>query len=86
MAQFSASQLYVIVTYISYDGISGDTDNIFTDMAQAQQEADRINAEQKARYSTTLHYSVMKLSEYIREYGDKERSAGEASAGVDGNW
>jgi hypothetical protein len=71
----STSNLYIVVTYISYSGISGDTDNIFTDRKEAESAAAESNEYMKNR-NCTLKYSVMTLDDYISEVRSEARQQG----------
>jgi hypothetical protein len=71
----SASNLYLVVTYISYDGISGDTDYLYTDRAEAEEAAKKAN-EYTQKLNSSLKYSVMDLYEYISEVKSEATLAG----------
>jgi len=71
----SASNLYIVVTYISYSGISGDTDTIFTDRKEAEAAATESN-NYFARQNSTLKSSVMTLDDYISEVRSEARDEG----------
>ena len=71
----SASNLYIVVTYISYSGISGDTDTLFTDRKEAEDAATESN-NYFARQNSTLKSSVMTLDDYISEVRSEARDEG----------
>jgi hypothetical protein len=75
MPIISASDLYIVVTYVSYDGISGDTENLYTDKAEAEKEAAERTKE-SGRRSPSLTYSVMDLYDYIQEVRSDARAEG----------
>lgn len=81
----SAHELYIIVTYIFYEGISGDTDNLYTDKDDAQKMADKLS--EPTRLGKLKHI-VMSLSDYIRELESEARQQGrqdgyDSAAGAD---
>lgn len=87
MATLSASNMYIVVTYISYSGISGDLDSIYMDKAEAEKEAeDRNNS--KSVFGTKLKYQVMELYEYIQELKSEARMDGaqDERNRESGNW
>lgn len=72
----SSCDLYVIACYISYSGISGDTDRLYTDKAEAEKAAEEVSV---SKYGVSLKYTAMTLSDYISEvrseaYQDGARS------------
>lgn len=71
----SASNLYIVVTYISYSGISGDLDNLYTDRSEAEAEAERATI-QSQEWRGCLRYSVMDLADYISEVRSEARDEG----------
>jgi hypothetical protein len=75
MATVSASSMYIVVTYISYCGISGDLDSIYLDKAEAEKAADQMNTA-PTQFSTRLKYQVMDLYDYIQELKSEARSDG----------
>jgi hypothetical protein len=73
--KISADNLYIVVTYISYDGVSGDLDNLYTDKAEAEQDA--VQRSNMRSVGVNLKYSVMDLYDYIQEVKQDARSRGE---------
>lgn len=86
MATLSASDLYIIVCFVSYSGISGDTDTLYTDKA----EAERVAAERSEHVfvGMKLKYSVMTLDDYISEVKSESYSDGQQAErnSASGNW
>lgn len=83
----STSELYIVVTYISYDGISGDTEKLFTDRKEAEASAEESN-EYTKKHNSKLKYSVMTLDDYISEvksesYSNGKQAEREYGAGAD---
>jgi len=73
--KISASDLYIIATHVSYDGISGDTENIYTDKAEAEKAAaERSNL---LMLGSSLKYAAMTLDDYIDEVKQDARWQGE---------
>jgi hypothetical protein len=70
----SASNLYIVVTYISYSGISGDTGTLFTDRKEAETAAEE--ASKHALCGMSLKYTVMDLDDYISEVRSEARDEG----------
>jgi hypothetical protein len=71
----SSNDLYIVVTYVSYDGISGNTENLYTDKAEAEKEAAE-STKRAAAQNSTLKYSVMDLYDYIQEVRSEARQQG----------
>lgn len=65
----------MVVTYISYCGISGDLDNLYTDKLEAEAEATRHN-DFPVTLGCKLKYSVMSLYDYIDELKSEARDLG----------
>jgi hypothetical protein len=73
--KISADDLYIVVTHISYDGISGDLDNLYTDKAEAEKDAaERSNMR---AVGVNLKYTVMDLYDYIQEAKQDARDQGQ---------
>lgn len=64
MSTVSANDLYIVVTYSRWDGVSGDTDRLYTDKAEAEKEAASTNAIWE-KNNSSLKSSVITLSDYI---------------------
>jgi hypothetical protein len=75
MSTVSASDLFILVTYSQYDGISGDTENIYTDKAEAEAKAAEMS---KVIPGTTMSikYHVLTLDDYIDEIKTEYRQLG----------
>jgi hypothetical protein len=78
----SASDLYIVVCYISYSGISGDTDNLYTSKEEAEKVAEADTNQSNTMFAK-LRYSVMTLDEYIYEVKTESYQAGRADARVE---
>lgn len=66
MATISISDLYIVVCYISHSGISGDTDNLYTDKAEAEKVAEMMS-QPPAGHSTSIKHTVVTLDNYFDE-------------------
>jgi hypothetical protein len=89
MTTFSANQLYIVVTYIRYSGISGDLDNLYDDKEEAQRMADKMSRPDRNLPNLgSLKYSVMTLDDYIDEVKSEARSDGRQDErdSQSGNW
>jgi hypothetical protein len=72
--KISADNLYIVV-HTSYDGVSGDLDNLYTDKAEAEQDA--VQRSNMRSVGVNLKYGVMDLYDYIQEVKQDARSRGE---------
>jgi hypothetical protein len=76
--EFSSYDSYVVVCYISYSGISGDLNHIYTDRAEAEQAAEVANVHYSS-LNSSLRASVMTLDDYIDELRSEARTEGRLS-------
>lgn len=70
----SMSDLYITVCYISYDGISGDTDTVYFSKAEAEQAAAaRMSEAESCTLGVKLQYSAMSLYDYMQARVEEAR-------------
>jgi hypothetical protein len=78
MATISAESMYIVCSHSGYDGLSGDTENLYTDREEAERDAVKRSAHVFAGMS--IKYYVLDLFDYIMQVRDEARQDGRSES------
>jgi hypothetical protein len=77
MATISADRMFIICSH-GYDGISGDTENLYTDREEAELAATQRSAH--VFVGMSIKYYVLDLFDYIMQVRDEARQDGRSES------